>query len=256
LAKLHELLAAERTPTAAWNAVLEETLKKFKAREHYFDGHLKYLKMIEETPANRNVEDQNREDKPVPTTVKDTLEFAFKLFAKAEDLQAQKNATNAVARGTVMWRGNLLLDSLPVDQLLGLEARLAKIRELFLAMPTLDATRRWREDENEGPDVYVTVFPDETTKTKKQIVPVVLAQATLEHPAQVQAVSEDIVVGKFSTIRKSGAITAEQKAGMLERLDDLIVEVKRARMRANETEVERAFVAEAVLNILMEPLTT
>jgi hypothetical protein len=255
MAKLHELLAAERTPTGAWNAVLDETIKKFKAQEHYFEGHSRSLKMIEDSDANRYIEDQNRDEKPVPTTVKDTLTYAFGMFAKAEDLQCQKNVTNAYAKGTIMWKGFPLIEDLPVDQLLGLEARLTKIRGAFTAIPTLDATKHWDGDEQQGEGVWVTHLPDETTKTEKTVVPVVMAEATKEHREQVQAVTKDVVVGKFSTLRRSGAATSEQKAHMLERIDDLIVEVKRARMRANETLViEDVEVSKKVVDLLMEPL--
>jgi hypothetical protein len=37
MAKLHELLAAEKTPTASWNQLYEETLKKFKNPVNFFE---------------------------------------------------------------------------------------------------------------------------------------------------------------------------------------------------------------------------
>lgn len=254
MAKLHELLAAEKTPTAAWNQLYEDTMKKFKNPAHYFDGHSKSLKMIEETPANRNTEDQNREEKPVVTTVRDTLAYAFDVFATFEDLQYQKNATNQQAKGTVMWRGTPLLTDLSVDELLGLEARLTRIRQLLDAMPTLDATRYWQAAEGQGQGVWETKHPDETTKTEKIVVPIEMSPATKEHPAQVQAVAKDVVVGKFTTIRRSGAATAEQKANSLKVVDELMVEVKQARMRANETEAVKDQIAKKIVGLLLEPL--
>lgn len=139
MAKLHELLAAEKTPTGAWNQLFEDTLKKFKNPAHFFDGHSRSLAMIEDSPANKAVEDQNREEKPVTTTVFDTLDYALEIFGRAEDLQFQKNKTNQKAVGTVMWRGAPLLVDMPVDELLGLEARLTKLRLLYAEVPTLDA---------------------------------------------------------------------------------------------------------------------
>jgi hypothetical protein len=117
MAKLHELLAAEKTPTGAWNQLYEDTMKKFKNPTHFFDGHSKSLKMIEDSPANTAIEDQAREEKPVTTNVYETLEYALDIFGKAEDLQYQKNATNRKAHGTVMWKGQPLLKDMPVDQL-------------------------------------------------------------------------------------------------------------------------------------------
>lgn len=254
MAKLHELLAAEKTPTGAWNQLYEDTLKKFKNQQHFFDGHSKSLAMINDTPENKNIEAQAREEKPVTTTVYETLEYALDIFAKSEDLQYQKNATNRMATGTVMWKGSPLLANMPVDELLGLEARLTRLRQLFAEIPTLDATKHWQLDVDTGEYVWVTKFPEETTKTEKVIVPVIMAQATDKHPAQVQAVSKDVVVGKFTTIKRSGAATALQKADIIKTVDDLIIEVKQARMRANETEAVTDKVADKIVAVLMETL--
>lgn len=250
--KLHELLAAEKTPNGAWNTLFEETLKKFKNTAHFFDGHSKTLSMIEGTEANKALEEQNREEKPVTTTVFATLEYALEIFGKAEDLQAQKNATNRKATGTVLWRGQPLLSNLPVDELLGLEARLTKIRQLFAEAPTLDATKHWVASQA-GERIWELQYPEATTKTQKTVVPVELSKATDKHPAQVNAVTADIVVGTFRLIKRSGAATAIQKSEALKRIDELLIEIKQARMRANETEVDQARVAEVLLPLLLEP---
>ena len=254
MAKLHELLAAEKTPTAAWNQLLEETKKKF-GNPHFFVGHSKSLKMIEETPANTALEASAREEKPVITTVFDTLEYALDIFSRSENLQYQKNATNRVATATVLWQGKPLLPDMPVDELLGLEARLAKIRELFASMPTLDAAVEWMAAETLGPRIWQSRYPGQATKTDKQLVPVTLKEATKEHPAQVQAVSKDVVVGSYITVFRSGAATALQKAEAIKRVDLLLIEVKRARMRANETEVAQPTdVGGEIARLLLEPL--
>lgn len=254
MAKLHELLAAEKTPTASWNQLYEDTMKKFKNPAHFFEGHSKSLKMIEETPANLNIEAQNREEKPVTTTVYDTLAYTLDVYAQFEDLQYQKNATNQEAKGTVMLHGQPFLENLSVDQLLGLEARLTRLRLLVEAMPTLDATRYWKPADRMGAGIWEVEFPDEATKTEKVVVPVEMAPATKEHPAQVQAVAKDVVVGKFTTVRRSGAATALQKANMLKIVDELSIETKKARMRANETVVVNNTIAKKITDLLLTTL--
>lgn len=253
MTKLHELLAAEKTPTASWNTLREDTIKKFKNADHFFNGHDKSLKMIEDSPANTAEEDKARESKPVPTTVYDTLEYALGIFAKAEDLQYQKNSTNRVATGTVMWRGAELLKDMPIDELLGLEARLGHIRAIIDAAPTLDATRHWVPAPTLGAYVHELMTPERTTKTEKVLVPVIMAPATDKHPAQVQAVQKDIVVGTFSTMKRSGACTAIQKSDALVRIDELLVEIKQARMRANETVATDGRIAGKLVALIMEP---
>jgi hypothetical protein len=254
MTKLHELLAAEKTPTAAWNTLREETIKKFKNAEHFFRGHSKSLAMIEDMPANKAEEEKSREDKPVPTTVWDTLDYALKIFAKAEDLQFQKNATNRIASATVLWQGKPLLEGLPVDELLGLEARLGKLREVVDAIPTLDATKHWQRAPQLGDHVWELPAAEKTTKTEKVVIPVIMAPATDKHPAQVQAVQKDIVVGTFALMRRSGEATAVQKSDMILRIDELLVEIKQARMRANETVAVDGAVADKIISLIMEPL--
>jgi hypothetical protein len=254
MTKLHELLAAEKTPTAAWNTLREETIKKFKNAEHFFRGHSKSLVMIEDTPANKAEEEKSREDKPVPTTVFETLEYALGIFAKAEDVQCQKNSTNRIAAATVMWRGKTLLSDLPVDELLGLEARLGKLREVVEAIPTLDATKHWKRAPDIGAHVWELPLAEKTTKTEKVVVPVIMAPATDKHPAQVQAVQKDNVVGTFALMRRSGEATAVQKSDMIVRIDELLVEIKQARMRANETVAVDAKIGSTIIDLIMEPL--
>lgn len=254
MAKLSELLAAEKTPNGAWNQLQEDTTKKFKNSTHFFDGHSKSLSMIEDNPGNVAIQDQAREEKPVTTTVYDTLEYALSIFARAEDLQYQKNLTNRQAAGTVMWKGSPLLKDLPIDELLGLEARLTKIRAIYADMPTLDASKHWTPDTQSGAHVWVTKYTEETTKTEKQVVPVVMSAATKEHPAQVQPISKDVVVGKFTVTRRSGAATAVQKSEAIKRVDELLIEIKQARMRANETEVQAGSIAAVLVPLLLEPL--
>jgi hypothetical protein len=244
MAKLHELLAAEKTPVGAWNQICEETMKKFKNVSHYF----------EEGEANKATEDQAKEEKPVTTTVCETLEYAFDIFADAEKLLCQKNKTNQLAVGTVMIDGQPFLENLPVDELLGLEARLTRIRVLTQEMPTLDATKAWVKAPLIGDYIWVTEHPEENTKTEKQIFPVLMSPATEHHPAQVQAATRDVVVGKFTLRKRSGAATTQQKAAFLRNLDALIVEIKRARMRANETQVAEDNTARKLVAYLLAPL--
>lgn len=254
MTKLHELLAAEKTPTAAWNTLREETLKKFKNPVNYFRGHSKSLSMIDETPANQAEEAKSKEERPVASTVYDTLEYALKIFAKAEDVQYRKNATNRVATGTVMWKGAPLLAELPVDELLGLEARLGKIKELIEAIPTLDGSKPWVRATSMGEHVWQLPEPEKTTKTEKIVTPIVMAAATDKHPAQVQAVSKDVVVGTFANMMRSGEATTVQKADAIMRIDELMVEIKQARMRANETVAVDGSVADKIINLILEPL--
>lgn len=250
MSQLHELLAVEKHRNNQVEALVTETTAKFGKYE-YFAGALKTLKMVEDSPANAAVEQAARTQMEVRTTVHETFEYIFDFWAQAEDVQIQKNATNQKARGKIDLAG-LDLPELPVDELLGLEVRLEKLRQLAKQMPTLNAAKEW-EALPERKGLYKTKNIEHTTKTEKVMYPVVLAPATDKHPAQVKEATKDNVVGTFSLIEYSGAATTEQKARFIERLDDLIAAVKQARMRANTTEVEKINIGKTLAKFMLEP---
>jgi hypothetical protein len=252
MAKLHELLPAQKTRSGSWNAMYLDTMKKFKDPGHYFEGHTRRLQMLEDAPTKAAVEAAAREDKPVITTVFETLTDALAVFAKAEDLEAHKNATKHVAVGTVMWRGKPKFVDVPIDQLLGMENRLTQIRKLWEAIPTQDATRKWHPAPDAGTGYYET-DPEETTKTDKTVVAIQLAKATPEHPEQVHPINKDVTVGRFIMVRRTGTATAQQQYEALKHIDDLLVEIKAARQRANETPVIETRIGEELVELLLEP---
>jgi len=253
MAKLHELLAAQKTRSGSWNALYLDTMKKFKDPAHYFEGHTRRLEMLEDNPANNATALAAREDKPVITTVYETLKDALEVFVKAEDLEAQKNYTKHQAVGTVTFRGKAVLTDLPIDELLGLESRLTKIMELWKAIPTQDATRTWRPAPDAGTGYYET-DEEVTTKTEKTVVPIILHPETENHAAQVHPINKDVTVGKFIMKRRTGAATAQQQFEALKRIDDVLTEIKAARQRANETPVVvREPVGQIVVELLLEP---
>lgn len=253
MGKQHELLAVEKIKSDQANRLMQETINKFGKYE-YFQGHIKTLKMLEDSPQNQSLENAAAENKNMPTTVQETLEYFMPVWATAEDVIFQKNKTNQVANADLMFRGQIIAEKVPVDELLGLESRLEKIRALMAAMPTVVASVKWEKDVNSGrAGAWVATDAEKTTKTEKTMVPVVLAEATDKHPAQVRESSVDKVVGMFTKINYSGAATSAQKAEVLSRIDDLIAEVKQARMRANSVETVTDRIGSVITNLIMQP---
>lgn len=248
---LHELLATERNFVTQANKIYLEVIQKFD-KEHFFKGYIKSLKMFKDDVSNQSVERAGSEQKELTTTVKLTFEYLLNYWAKTEDVLATKNETNRHALANVEVDGQVLLQDLPVDELMGLEARLVELRKLFEKMPTLDASKTWVHSQV-ADGAWETQTEDVTTKTEKVVTPVVLYEATKEHPAQVKEMSKDEVVGVFSTKSFSGAATSLQKAQCLERLDQLLVAVKMARMRANSVQIQKMHVGETIANYLLKP---
>lgn len=234
--KLHELLAAEKTVTAARDKLMKETAEKFGKPESFFSGHTTSLKTIEDATANPMMAAMQREgssQKAVPTNVKATLEYLLGFWGKAEDLLYQKNKSNQNAVADLEFRGQTLLTALPVDELMGLEARFGLLRTLFAQIPTRDASKVWVNDTDKGAGFYKTSSPDITSKMAKKIDFVTIAPATDKFAAQIKEVSRDEIVATIEKFHFSGAATAAQKASLMETVDELIVEVKKARQRAN-----------------------
>ena len=90
----------------------------------------------------------------------------------------------------------------------------------------------------------------QTVRTKKIPRNHVKAEATKEHPAQVEGFYEDVAQGFWSTIKFSGALPAQRVNELLSRVEKLQQAVKFAREEANGLEVEQQKVGERVLGYL------
>lgn len=236
MGKLYELLAAEATVSGQFKVLFTETMDKFKKSNSYFSGHVKTLTMLEDSPSNRALEASSREEKVLATNVPDTLSYLMDYWVKKEDVLFQKNRTNQAAVADIVFRGRVLATNVPVDELMGLEARLKELRELLAAMPTLDASKNWVPDTQRGRGYWVAESDVVSVKTEKVFVPLVLTAATDKHPAQVKESFVDKPVGSYTQRNFSGAAKSEHKADALGTVDDLIVAVRQARNKANTVE--------------------
>jgi hypothetical protein len=166
-----------------------------------------------------------------------------KLFNDA----ATQDWANSQAKADVIVEGNVLLKDVPVSYLLFLEKQLADIKTFIVAIPERDINEDWKLDEDRG---FWVTEPRYTTKTKKITKPVVLYEATKEHPAQVAQVSEDVVEGKWKAVKFTGAISKTQKDELLKKVRIVLEAVIFAREEANSIEVEQKKVAQPLFNYL------
>jgi len=79
---------------------------------------------------------------------------------------------------------------------------------------------------------------------------IVLYDATEHHPAQTQLITEDVVVGHWTTTKFSGAIPRPRKKVLLERIRQLADAVKFAREQANSIEADDQKVGRKVLDFI------
>ena len=79
-----------------------------------------------------------------------------------------------------------------------------------------------------------------------------LYDATEHHPAQTQLISEDVVVGTWTTVKQSGAMPAPMKKRVLKRIETLANAVKFAREQANSIEADDQKVGKEVFDYLFD----
>jgi hypothetical protein len=118
----------------------------------------------------------------------------------------------------------------PATYLLLLERQLVDLRTFIDKLPVLDAAESWEFDPVQ--DCYATGAV-ETTKTRKVPRNHVKAEATKEHPAQVEVYYEDVTIGRWRTVKYSGALPASRVHELRDRVEHLQEAVKFAREEAN-----------------------
>jgi hypothetical protein len=177
----------------------------------------------------------------------EVLRETQKALTELFDVTAQKDFANCAAKADITVDGQVVLSGVPVTYLLFLEKQLTDLKTLLSKIPTLDSAEDWSYDTAAG---LFKSAPVVSTRTQKVQKPIVLYDATEEHPAQTQLISEDIVVGNWTTVKQSGALPADRKRTLRQRVEKLLESVKFAREAANSEEAEKVEVGAKVLNFV------
>lgn len=247
---LHSLLAVETDLKNVSNKIKNETGTTFIKKDDHFEGLLKVYVAIEE---GNNFSDKE-EKKEIVTTVVEKLEYAKKAIANGLNATLSKEETNASGTATAELKvGEINFGMLSATSLLALEKELVAIRKVYGVIPTLDPAKPWKRDEMEEGMKWITE-PSTTYRTSKVEDFRVVYEATKEHPAQIQKVVKDKTVGKYLTTYKSGKITPLAKSKLLDKIDNLILAVKRARSKANQAEVIKSTVGTQLMDYINSDL--
>lgn len=218
----------------------EATEVYHKFQKPLFDGLLKtFIPATESTDAEGHpiiLETFPDEKKKIVYTVEQALKDIQTALSDAIDVTATQDYANCVARADVKVEDRVILDQVPVTHLLWLEKQLVDLRTNLNAIPTLDPKEDWSWDANVSAQATQPEFQNKTKKIQKVLVKY---QATKEHPAQTEMVTEDVVVGKWKTIKYSSAISEDEKRAICQRADKLVEAVKMAREEANQMEVDQ-----------------
>lgn len=240
--QLHQIIACENDVVKQAESVRNETETTFLKKQEHFDG------LRKDYSAKSDDEEQiPPEVKEVVTTVADKLSHTEKFMIKAINLTLSKEETNSSGNA----KAELVVDgttfgTFSATSLLALEKKLVSLRKLYEEIPTLDPSRTW--DKSDIDNIFQT--KELKYRTAKKVRAMTLAPATDKHPAQVQLVNEDVQVGTYNTTYYSGKIRPKLKSEYLERIDNLLVEVKKAREKANQVDVVDVTVASKIFDYI------
>lgn len=230
MGKLHELLAVEPEIKSTAEAILAETINTFNKKADHFTA---FARVYE--PSVDGGEEKAPEGKAMVTTVPEKLEYTEKALTKWLDLMCSKEMTNTCAKQDLVINGVTVARSVPAVVLLNMENKLKHIKQMYMLAPTIEPGEEWLPD-SERKHVFRT--PQKVSySTAKIQKPLVLAPATDKHAAQVNLITVDEKVGTWKTTKYTGMLTPVRKAEILERVDELIAAVKRARCKANDQEI-------------------
>jgi hypothetical protein len=246
MARLHELLAVEGDLAGTYQKIMAETKVNFtKHPDRYFGQHQRIEPFSDDIP--KEADTYKEMDDTVPAKLDYTAEHIIRYL----DVVLQKETTNQSAISDLVIDGVTIAKDLPATFLLGLESKLKKIREdVYASIPTLQPGVKWEEDETIGKGVFKRTYPEEKFRTRKVMKNHVVAEATKEHPAQVQVYTEDEKIGRIVTNTWCGMISSAEKSAILGRIDKLIRAVKKARQQANSTEVVKVTVGKEIFNYI------
>ena len=198
-------------------------------------------------PVDEDGESRPPEVKEVQYTVDGLVDEFSQAMTKLLDFTATKDWGNTVASADIEVDGEVLVQNVPVPYLLFLEKKLDEMRAFVAKLPVLDSSRKWELDAHDG---LWKSAPEVRLSTRKEQRPIVLYEATPEHPAQTQMITEDVLQGRWTSIEASGAIPRTQQKELLERIHVLQNAVKFARARANDTDVQEKKVANKIFDFV------
>ncbi len=242
--KLHEILAVANGRKTRATKRLAEARQQWKAD---------LITGISRTyaPLAEDGERLPSESKRVQVRVPDVVRKIAAEMVEFHDVLATLEHGNTRARADVVVDDRVILSDVPVTLLLFLEKQLAELAAFIGSVPTLPTDKDWTFSTDANS--FVTEATEQV-RTQKIPTAFVKYEATEEHPAQVDVVHVDKVVGTWTTRHFSGAIPAKVQSDVLARLVKLNDAVKIARERANSTEVEQARIGKDVLAYVFEEL--
>lgn len=252
MAKLHELLAVSSNLSGQYNHNRLDLQNTFEKKRHHFSEKLVTVKYSVE-----GMENEQREQTEIQTTVKQEVDWISAFFAKAVDSAFAIDLANTQAKADIVLEsGDIVAKGVPATALLQLAKRVKEVLEFIKTIPTLDPAKGFQLDPAKPKGIFVAREVLKPT-TKKVQQPLILAPATDKHAAQVQLVVEDVRIGTIHEQEWSSLITPAVKADLLDRGEMLLRAVQKARSRANDTDIDTTThkIGKMLLEYVFQPLS-
>ena len=224
--KLNQVLAIESGVKTSVNSKISALHHK-STKDALYSGLEKTYRALDDNGAMLPPESQK-----IQLRSSAVIAEARSTWGELFDITYAKDKANCEAKADVKVGDTVLLDAVPVTYLLFLEKQLQNILTFVSKLPVLDAAEKWTWDPNF--EAYSTE-PVETHRSQKISKPVVLYEATPDHPAQVKEAYEDNIVGYWKRIKYSAALSVEDRSVFESRAKELLQAVKVARAEANAT---------------------
>lgn len=245
MARLNQVIAIRKGVKSDTYAKITEINKAFQKPALYAGLSKVYEPLDEEDkeklPGERHI---------VQRSVDKDLKLVESIMSDYFDVEARREFTNPHAVADVKVDEQVILTGVPVGYLLFLEKQLNDLRSLVSVAPVLDPAETWTTDTSSGVSKTGVI---RTHRNKKIQRPIVLYDATKEHPAQTAMVTEDVLAGHWATTKMSGAMKQVDRDLILERIDQLSRAVKQAREQANGVdEVPVPKVGSKIFDFLLE----
>jgi hypothetical protein len=244
MSKLHELLAVEGPLKKAAETATNQATQTFNNPANFTGFVRTYSPFVEDGVK------YPEERLELSYTVDDLMAKVNKNMSKYFDAVLQKEETNQNAKADIIIDDKVIANDLPATFLLGLEAKLSSLRKIYLTIPTLSDSIKWVKDVNKGKGVYVAANDEQVLKTAKTVKSKTLYEATEHHPAQIDRWEEATNVGLYSKKIWSGMLSTADKNKLIEKIDKLSIAVKKARQRANNTDVVKKQIGKDIFNYI------
>lgn len=247
---LHQIVAVWRGRKRRAEQILKEAKLTFTKRTEHFRGHVKRYE-----PFDDGVNDLPDDIKALDTTVHDKLQYVFGTVVEYVDVLMELESTNQVAKATVYFKGQPVVEDVPVTMLMNLETILTQWREMLTTIPTLAPGIEWEIDEDHAKkNVYRVVNDTIKMRHKQRIVPQILWEPKApeyKQDVKLEKINEQVPIGRTVQTDWCSMLTPAQKSEMLDNVDKLLEGVQDAFQRAKTTEVISAHIGQKLVDCVM-----